>query len=165
MPSRIHTFFINNFLIFLYLSKTTSPGFSWNIFSLVAGLVLCFGFWTRIMLITHGFFSYYWESLTQSQGLLSFSYCYWRVWEGGRDTRRWEGTAESNWPKGHPIPYVAMQNKKAGERAHTAWGLARHQSVGSKQLYSVSLLLSILIITINIWNHNTTSKSCLIWGY
>lgn len=66
MPSRTHTFFINNFLIFLYLSKTT-PGLSWNIFSLVAGLVLCFEFRMRIMFITHGFFSYCWVAYTESR--------------------------------------------------------------------------------------------------
>ena len=46
------------------------------VFFWVAGIVLCFGFWMRMMLITHWCFSCCWTMLTPSERLFGFSYCH-----------------------------------------------------------------------------------------
>lgn len=55
-------------------SKIGCPGFSWDvIFFLVAGVLLCFEFWVKAMLITHQCFCCCRAAFTQSHGLFDFS--------------------------------------------------------------------------------------------
>lgn len=64
----------------------------------------------------------------------------------GEDTAR---TADSNWPKGHSIPYGIMLNNKTGkvgqERPISAQRLAGHHSASDEQLQCTSLGLHILL--------------------
>ena len=92
------------------------PGFGWDkvIFFLVAGIMLCFGVGTKIMLITYWCF----QLLLGRQGLFSSS-----CWPGlrlrgklGGDTA---GTADPNWPKGCYMPYNVILSVWAGG---VGWG-------------------------------------------
>jgi len=82
------------------------------IFFPIAGIVLCFGFRMRIMLITHRCFSCCYAVLTQSQGLFCFLYRPGSEGDGVHE-RLGGGTAGTSgleWPEGYSIPYDIMLN-------------------------------------------------------
>lgn len=85
-------------------------GFSRDeIFFMEACMMLCFGFLMKRLLVTQ-MFSYCRAVLTQSQGHFL---CSPASEEPGRNITR---TTDPNWPKGHPIPYVARHSNESWGR-------------------------------------------------
>ena len=129
---------------FIRVAVLVLAGIELNYFIVVC-MGLCFGFVLKTVLIMQWCFSYCWALLTQHWGLFCSSHCpareYARVHRKlGGDTA---GTADPNWPKGYPIPYdIMLSNKTRGEvgEGAAAQGLAGHQTVGGKQLFSFALL-------------------------
>jgi len=109
------------------------PGMDLTVFT-AAGLVLCFGFVTKTVLITHQCFGCFWMMLAKPQGRLFFPCCCQRAGWGGQE----DGRGHS-WPKlarEYSIPCgVLLSNKNWGREtrgefnfqgdgsSETAWAL------------------------------------------
>lgn len=121
-------------------------GIEWIIIP-VAGTVLCSGFSTITVLITHWWFSRCWVALTPSRGLFNFHTAPTVRRLGGHkklagDIAR---TADPSWTKGYSPPRGIMLNNNTGWSQLGGWqppaqGLAGHQSAGAEQSHSHHLL-------------------------
>ena len=121
------------------------------IFFTVAGIVLCFGFSMRIMLITHRCFSCCWAVFTLNQGLSSSHAL--PAEKVGDAQEAGKGHSQDSWPKlakgifhtiWHHAQYINW-GELAGGRARCS-GTSWASVVGGEQLHCASLVLYILLL-------------------
>jgi len=87
--------------------------------------MLCFGFRTKTMLITHQWFSCCWTVLYRAKDVYFFSFLYSPASEGRGDPKEMWGdrirTSDLNWTKGYSIPYdITWKESLKKEGLHQA---------------------------------------------
>lgn len=101
-------------------------------FFIVAGMVPCFGFRRKTVLITQQCFRSCWAVIVQSQGLHCYSCCPANKEAGGAQGagRNTTTTADSDLPKGYPTPHCdRLSNSSGGSWLESCcWGVIGHWS-------------------------------------